>query len=307
MNLDSVYVHTETSTWTGLTECRVVRSLQMTSCSSPMDGMTQVASAMPLPLLATLAVSVPVAAPPQELSCAALRSGVRVVVAPDVTIRLKRVGESQLQMSTGRADRTVPLDCFNEQIQATVADFNFDGVRDVAVPVAVGYMGVNIFSRLYFAGRDGTLRASRLEIGNVWPDPLTRTLTSGVKDGPFYRTESHCLSADGQDFYLCRQLEPESDATSADPTVAQWLSPAGKVLLSRRSDSSRSRGPEIWQIEPVRAYFHSRPDGASRRAAYVIRGDTVEGLEVRGSWMRVIYRPAQGAATAGWLRRQDLR
>ncbi|MFC4639074.1 hypothetical protein [Deinococcus hohokamensis] len=261
---------------------------------------------MLLTLLTTLAVS----APAREVSCAALGRGMAFAAAPGVTLTLQRVGGGRLRLSTGRSTQTVPIDCFNENIQAVVDDFNFDGVPDVAVPTGVGYMGVNVFARPYFVGRDGTLRAStvEVEVGNSRLDPLTRTLSGGVKNGPAYDIDTFCLTPDGRDLYLCREASISSQGEAADDHDVRWLDPSGRVLLTRLfRPAVRGQRLEVWQVTVPRAYFHAQPVAASRRRAYIVAGDRVEVLELRGTWARVIYTPKTGQSTAGWLRRSDLR
>ncbi|MFC4427804.1 hypothetical protein [Deinococcus navajonensis] len=261
-------------------------------------------------LLATLAVSAPLPAPTRTLSCAALARGTSFSAAPGVTVSLRRVGRAQLRLSTGRQSRTVPVDCFNERIQAVVGDFNFDSVPDVAVPTGVGYMGVNVFARPYFVGRDGTLRASRteVEVANAALDPLTRTLSGGVKNGPAYNLDTHCLTPDGRDLYLCREASLSSRGEAADDYDVRWLDPSGRVLLERRFDPA---GPgqrlELWQVAAQRTLFHAQPSVAARGRAYVVAGDRVEVLELRGDWVWAVYTSGTGRRTVGWLRRSDLR
>lgn len=264
---------------------------------------------MLLALLATLAVSAPLPSAARDLSCADLGRGVAFSAAPGVKVSLQRVGHNRLRLSTGRFTQTVHLDCFSENIQAVVDDFNFDGVLDVAVPTGVGYMGVNVFARPYFVGRDGTLRPSKreVEVGNSALDPLTRTLSGGVKSGPAYDLDTHCLTPDGRDLYLCREESVSSRGEAAEDYDVRWLDPSGRVLLTRLfTPSARGQGLELWRVVVARAYFYGQP-GARRGRAYVVAGDRVEVLELRGAWARAVYTSKAGRFSAGWLRTSGLR
>lgn len=256
---------------------------------------------MLLTLLTTLVTS------PQAYTCAALARGVTWAAAPGLSVALKRTGDATLRITAAGQSRTVPITCFQNESQVRVEDYNFDGIRDFAVPTSVGYGSVNVFGRVFFtdAAADTFRPSAEVEFGNSAPDPVRRVLEGGVKSGPAHVVVTNCLTPDGLNFYTCRELTPVWNSPHADDYAARWFSPDGRTLAARPFDPARQA--QEWTVTAARAFFHARPDAAARGAAYVVRGDRVEVIELRGTWARVAYTPRVGRVTVGWLPRASLR
>ena len=257
------------------------------------------------------------ALPLLHLDCPALRRGTTFEVRPGVSATLKQTGDEHVSLGTGSQTLQATGNCNSDfHMDALVADFNFDGYRDVAVPTDTGYGGVNTFYELYFyrpASRtfqktryrddsnDHAIRA------NLSPDPLTRTVDGSYKSGPAYVALTLCLTPDGADLYTCRQGDLNFDlARTADDYDWTWLSPAGKVLVLRpllRSGQDRS----LWTVATARLPLHSEPVLKSRSSSYVVRGDQVEVLELRAGWAHVKYTGRGKRVFSGWVQRSALR
>jgi hypothetical protein len=64
-------------------------------------------------------------------------------------------------------------------LNVEIADFNFDKMLDIAIPVAIGYGGVNIFSDIYlFDKKSGLFNKVLSEISNFELDKKKREITS---------------------------------------------------------------------------------------------------------------------------------
>lgn len=244
---------------------------------------------------------------PTSYSCADLRAGVTFTAAPGLSVTLQRVGEAALRLSAAGKSRTVALGCLHNDTRVQVADYNFDGVKDVAVPEDEGYGGVNVYGTIYFTdARAGTFRPSgEVEISMSAPDPVRRVLEGGVKSGPAYSLVTNCFGADGWSLYVCRELNPDLTRGNLDDYAARWTAPDGRTLAARPFVAGRNA--QDWTVATARAFFHSRPDAAARRPGYVVRGDRVEVIELRGAWARVAYTAQGGRVTVGWLPRASLR
>ncbi|MGY2894064.1 SH3 domain-containing protein [Deinococcus sp. UYEF24] len=262
------------------------------------------------------------APPVLELRCADLKRGVTLDIRPGVSAKLKQLDDESFRLQTGNTAVRASGECNPEfGMTALLADFNFDGWRDLALPSGTGYGGVNTFYTLYFyrpASR--TFQKSRftealndLNIrANLIPDPQTRTVSNIYKSGPAYVNGTLCLTPDGLDLYACRRGEigSLSTAQTADDYDWTWFGLNGSQLAFRplkKSGQDRS----LWTVLPSRLPLHSTPSLGSSSRAYVIRGDQVEVLELRGDqkggWAHVTYTGKGDRVSSGWVQRAALR
>jgi hypothetical protein len=63
-----------------------------------------------------------------------------------------------------------------------------------------------------------------------------------------------------------------------------------------------SKQPYSMQVISERAFFHNEPNKATKRKAYVIKGDNVYLNDVNGDWLNVRY----DNKTSGWINRSDV-
>jgi hypothetical protein len=259
------------------------------------------------------------ALPLLQLDCPALRRGTTFEVGPGLRAALKQTGDARFTLSTGTQSLQATGDCNpNFGMNALVADFNFDGWRDVAVPDSTGYGGVNTFYTLYFyrpasrafqKSRYGGALSNGETRANLSPDLPTRTVNGSYKSGPGYVAATLCPTPDGLDLYTCRRGELGQNPSlieTADDYDWTWFSPTGAKLAYRplqRSGENRS----IWTVVTARLELHTEPALSSRSPAYVIRGDKVEVLELRSGWAHVTFTGKSDRIFSGWVQRSSIR
>lgn len=259
------------------------------------------------------------ALPLLHFGCPALRRGVVFEVRPGVSATLRQTGDERFTLGTSSHTVLASGDCNPDfEMNALMADFNFDGWRDVAVPTNTGYGGVNTFYDLYFyrpASR--TFQKSRYTDApddhgvraNLFPDLPTRTVNGSYKSGPAYVAATLCPTPDGLDLYLCRRGELGQNPDligAADDYDWTWFGPMGARLAYRplrRSGENRS----IWTVVTARLDLHPEPTFTSRLPVYVIRGDKVEVLELRPGWAHVTYTGKGKQPLSGWVQRSSIR
>lgn len=267
------------------------------------------------------------APPVLELRCTDLQRGVTLDIRPGVSARLKQLDDESFNLQTGNTAVRASGECNPEfEMTALFADFNFDGWRDLALPSGTGYGGVNTFYTLYFyRPATRTFQKSRftdalndLNIrANLVPDPQTRTVGNVYKSGPAYVSGTLCLTPDGLDLYACRRGEIGnlSAPQTADDYDWTWFGPNGSPLAFRPLGKS-GQDLSLWTVIPSRLGLHAAPNSASPARAYVVRGDQVEVLELRGDqkagWAHVSYRGkgdrvSSGWVSSGWVRRSAIR
>lgn len=277
-------------------------------------------------LLALLALA------PTELSCAALRKGVRFEVRPGVSATLRLTGDKrfalrqftsrQFTLRTGAQTVQITGECSTASADdpaAVVADFNFDGWQDVAVRtgtyVIAGFYDLFLYRpaiRSFQKNQYGGSQAFNFA-GNSFPspDPLTQTVSGAFRSSRSSALATFCLTSDGQNLYPCRRGEPSSVPTeAADDFDWTWYDQSGKEIIVcplRHSGEDNS----LWTVLPARLPLHSGPSLGSPSRAYVIRGNLVEVLELRGSpasgWAHVTYAGEGGRVSKGWVQRQLIR
>ncbi|WP_407570027.1 XAC2610-related protein [Deinococcus altitudinis] len=262
---------------------------------------------------------------PNEFSCAALRRGVSFEVRPGVKATLKLSGSSNFSLQTGRQKLQLSGQCATEpglDLTAVADDFNFDGRKDLIIRTSTS--NITGFYDLYlYRPRTGTFEKNRYDgsaefdvVGNGSPsvDPLTRTVTNAYRSGVSSALLTLCLTTDGQNLYPCRLATPAegAHARNADDYDWTWYDPLGNALEVRplqQSEDDRS----LWNVLPSRLPLHAAPSAGSPAAAYVVRGDQVEVLELRGNretgWAHVSYRGrgATGFPAAGFGGRPSAR
>lgn len=253
-----------------------------------------------------------------HLNCAALQRGAAFEVRPGVNARITQTAEDRFQLHVGSHTLRVGGTCNPEfAMGALVADFNFDGWRDVAVPTNTGYGGVNTFYTLYFyRPGDRSFQKSRFSDAlndlsiraNLIPDPVTRTVDAGYKSGPGEVKATLCQTADGSDLYTCRvgQLGTAAPATLPDDDDWAWYDPLGHVVARRplrHSGEQRS----FWTVSTAHLRLLFSPDQRSRAQRPVHRGDRVEVLELQGPWAHVVWADPGKRRFSGWVKRSALR
>ena len=257
------------------------------------------------------------ALPLLHLDCPALRRGTAFEVRPGVSASLRQTGDERFILSTGSQALRATGNCNPEfEMDALVADFNFDGWRDV--PIDTGYGGVNTFYDLYFyRPQSRTFQKSRYADtlsgndtqANLSPDLLTRTVDGAYKSGPAYVAATLCPTPDGLDLYMCRRGELSQNPDlirAADDDDWTWFGPTGAKLAYRplrRSGEDRS----LWTVASARLDLHTEPALDSRSVAYVIRGDRVGVLELRPSWAHVTFTSKGDRVINGWVQRASIR
>lgn len=259
------------------------------------------------------------ALPLLQLDCAALRRGSTFELRPGVSATLRQTGNERFTLSTRSHTVRASGDCNPDfEMDALVADFNFDGWRDVAVPTGTGYGGVNTFYELYFyRPQSRTFQKSQYTDAlksndtraNLSPDLLTRTVDGSYKSGPVYVAATLCPTPDGLDLYMCRRGELSQNPDliqAADDYDWTWFGPTGAKQAYRplrRSGENRS----LWTVALARLNLHTEPALDSKSAAYVIRGDLVGVLELRPGWAHVTFTGKGDRILNGWVQRASIR
>lgn len=62
----------------------------------------------------------------------------------------------------------------------------------------------------------------------------------------------------------------------------------------------------LMKVSSPRAYLSSTPDAATRRKAWIVKGDVVGAIQTRGGWTEVEYVGDSGKMTHGWVSSNDV-
>lgn len=62
----------------------------------------------------------------------------------------------------------------------------------------------------------------------------------------------------------------------------------------------------LMQVSSPRTYLSSTPDAATRRKAWIVKGDVVGVIQTQGGWTEVEYPVNSGKMTHGWVNSNDV-
>ncbi len=182
---------------------------------------------------------------------------------------------------------------------AQVADFNFDGMQDVAIQDGIGYNGVNIFHRLYLWDKTRNKFTEYPEpISNPALDIAQQTLTSSARSGPAWSyTQYHVAKG---------RLYPavESEMLAVGDGAWEYLTfknASGKVTghkvvgeVGGEAGTAYAALPDATAtIEIDKAPLYDKPKASAKTKMYVIKGDKVTLLDWKAD--------AEGAFGTGWF------
>lgn len=154
---------------------------------------------------------------------------------------LRLLFQDQLMLSLVLKGRThrLPLptvaDGLSPRGSVMIADFNFDGRKDIGIPSGVGYGGVNFFYKVYqFSEEKGghfLPILAKEQVCNPKFSAADKTLICNSRSGPFwYGSDYRFRNGLG---WLWRKREP----APSDPALTRFeiYSPEGKLLSSQLS------------------------------------------------------------------------
>jgi hypothetical protein len=245
----------------------------------------------------------------------AINANVPLQTGSDKMIELTLTqGSSDLEVQLASQRQTLPINYLNEGYTAPasllVADFNFDGYRDLALPETEGYGGVNYFYSLYVYTPEGFefLPLPEAEWAcNPYLNNETKTLETSCKSGPSYyqqhfrfadgkpylSMETGTLSMDAVDGFFFRQDEFDANGNKINSTI-----------VSGEDGENPATGTILWD----KVYLFSEADKTKRTEDYLVRGDEVEVLALSEDnlWVSIAYTNEQGERQTAWIKPQNI-
>ncbi len=162
---------------------------------------------------------------------------------------------------------------------ALQADFNFDGLGDLALFEATGYGGVNQFYRLFLGTKNGKFTAFNPSVSNPLLAVQQQALRSSARSGPRWY-ESTFQFKQGK-------LSQRIETVMIDDELShmQFFNAAGKLLgaivTADPETASLQSKPVSRTVIVDKLALYNKPDEASKTKMYVIAGDKVELLNYR--------------------------
>lgn len=164
------------------------------------------------------------------------------------------------------------------------ADFNFDGLGDVAILDGVGYGGVNLFYRLYLWNKaTGKFQEYQETISNPTLTPETKTLSTAQRSGPRWYSTDYRFNK-GKPYVWS---EGTMVGTEGDLFFVKIYNSVGKLIkkvvadIQDASDVDDKSVAATRKITVAKAVLYSKPNTASKTKQYLIKGDTVTLLDYR--------------------------
>lgn len=161
------------------------------------------------------------------------------------------------------------------------ADFNFDGLGDVAVLDGVGYGGVNLFYRLYTWDKaTGKFKAFKETISNPLLDAKTRIISTSQRSGPRWYSQDYRFIK-GKPYLWQEGLMVGSEG---DLYYVKTYNSVGKVLKKLVVEAASTpidekAVPATRKIAVDKAVLYIKADEKTKTKQYVVKGDKVTLLD----------------------------
>lgn len=216
------------------------------------------------------------------------------------TFRIKK-GRFQITVPGGETQTLTTVEPYREnKIYFQVHDFNFDGYIDIAIAQSYGYGGVNVFSDLYLFDLNQKNYMKVLNDSNFEVDHNRHILMSGQKSGPRYYQKE----------YKFEGLTPRVIWDSVTLAISglwkvKFYDHKGEVKKVVITNSLKKLEPARLKIALKKAYLHQAPYQGSKGKSYVIQGDSVQLLDVDGSWdewVKILYNNPSKGPVKGWVK-----
>ena len=220
-----------------------------------------------------------------------------------------------LEASVGRGVQRLDLPTWPTNLlgrgSVLVADFNFDGFTDFTVPEDIGYGGVNYFHGLYVYDPRGRrfvrLASPAPDYGPTWCNPSvnekTRTLETECRSGPAWYGLDFRFERGKPRVHIRATLAALSGFLGPEDDYVYLLEIAGRPPVL--SAGMHTVVPVVRRVSAARAYLFDAPRNGAITKRYVVKGDAVRVLEVRGGWCRVSYRSRTAGVLVKWLDLRD--
>ena len=231
-----------------------------------------------------------------------------VALTPKIHVHL-RIESGHLEIRNATSRQEVPLDTLIPgsdspgQGSIKVQDFDFDGIRDLAIPVAEGYGGVNMVYAVYrWQGPNQKLQPIQFE-GSDWNivnpklHPKSKHVTTDSRSGPlWYGTD-----------YVMKNKQPVL-WQNRQPVLLDWLlkSPEVAMLIERPTPDKQFQPICLVDGEgPVKGVsLHSlgllSQAGSTHVAATLPAGSSVVLNRVQSHHQK-LYVQVHSGSKSGWL------
>ena len=199
------------------------------------------------------------------------------------------------------------------QARILVDDFDFDGSPDLMVPISMGYGGVNWFYQLHrFDAAALRLREpDREEFCNPAAEPGEHIVAVPCKNGPAWYANAYKFAAGRPYPYRSNELVEVRGFAGADAPVflQRELDPAGRLVEVKVVEAGETSKPAVRKIAQARVYLHDAASDGARTAAYVVKDDVVELLDIvnqgEQQWLKVAYSSARAGRLVKWIRLEE--
>lgn len=187
-----------------------------------------------------------------------------------------------------------------------IADFNFDKMLDIAIPVTIGYGGLNVFCDIFFFDKkSGYFKKVLSEISNFDLDKKKKEITSEM-------TSTYCCHYYKRYRFFNGKPYEYFESVVANLCVEKITlkKPNGKIIKTAVGDYNEEKNalePDVRAITKDRVYFYDKPDEKARTEMYVVKGDKVTLLDLSGEWYEWILVRYKGKKhIEKWIKFDDL-
>jgi hypothetical protein len=241
-----------------------------------------------------------------------LRSGSKAAARLTLT-----PGSSNLLVQVEGKTQALLVGVLSENLEAggqiLAQDFNYDGWLDLALPMSVGYGGVNRFYDLYTYSpleKEFVLRMAPSSSGPQFCNPQLRSaeamLTTTCKSGPAYSYADYKFDGGRPYLYRTSEMVLLNGFTADEQLVyrVQFYDAKGQPKSSLITSDTQGGKPIVLTIPQPKVFLHTAPHMRTRTSTYLIVGDKVEVLEVNPGtpqWLKVAYQSVKLGRLVRWI------
>jgi hypothetical protein len=234
--------------------------------------------------------------------------------------------KKQLEVKIGNSTQQFALETIDDtgspaQGDVIVDDFNFDGFNDLGVPVGIGYNGVNIFYEIHrYDPKQKKLVAIKqngFEVSNPAFDTKNKILITNSRSGPAWYGLDFKFDNGVPWKFRARNPRLLLGFPNDQALVIQFLTytKAGKLISSRLEDEDgQANGEIVKRVISKKMFLYTTPKESAKTTSYIIRGDTVQILEILGEsdvlsvqteqWVKIAYQSKKFGRMVRWLHLQ---
>ena len=188
---------------------------------------------------------------------------------------------------------------YGDKLKYEIADFDFDGLEDVAVLTGLGYQGINQGYDVFLARKNYTVASFYAINYELYPE--YKTVHSHYKDGARHFEELYVANKKHKlTHYVTYEHYKEDDACSVSLLRGEEVSRA--KIFSCKALLTEHKEKRVWaKVVVKKALLYEKYDDKKANGIYLVKGDKIELLHQDGYAKRYLVRFKGKKVVTKWM------